>query len=144
MLYEVITIFFSGRGAPCVARDKEIKYHLLSENEFKTEVLELGGTPPEFFDHPELLELFMPILKNDFKLAETAVIHEKITPLDCDITIFTGKDEDLNSDQRNNWMKHTNGICSMHYFNGGHFFLNEVTDELVRFINLTLACCDRN
>lgn len=133
-----IHVFFSGRSAPHIKRPDEKKYHLLEEEDFKKEVINLGGTPPEFFDFPELLEVFLPLLKNDFKLAETDIHNGEIHPLDCNITVFLGKDEDLNTEQCDGWKKHTNKLCSIHYFEGEHFFLHEETEQIVRLINNVL------
>lgn len=131
-------VFFSGRSAPHVKRADEKKYHILEEEDFINEVINLGGTPPEFFDHPELLEVFLPLLKNDFKLAEADIHNGEIHPLDCNISVFLGKDEDLTTEQCDGWKKHTKKLCSIHYFEGGHFFLHEETEQIVRLINNTL------
>jgi len=56
-------IFFSGRGAPYVMGKDEKEYHKLPDEEFKEEIYNLGGTPKEFFQHPELLEVFLPLLR---------------------------------------------------------------------------------
>jgi medium-chain acyl-[acyl-carrier-protein] hydrolase len=133
-----VHVFFSGRSAPHVKRTDEKKYHLLEEVEFKKEVINLGGTPPEFFDHPELLEVFLPLLKNDFRLAEANTHNGEIHPLECNISIFLGKDDDLTTEQCDGWKKHTKKLCSIHYFEGGHFFLHEKTEQIVRLINNTL------
>jgi medium-chain acyl-[acyl-carrier-protein] hydrolase len=131
-------IFFSGRSAPHIKRSEEKIYHLLEEEAFKKEVIELGGTPPEFFDYPELLEVFLPLLKSDFKIAETDLHNEEIFPLDCNITVFLGKDEDLTSEQCDGWKKHTKKLCNIHYFQGGHFFLHEEMEQIVKLINSAL------
>lgn len=131
-------VFFSGKGAPHVKRPDEKKYHLLREDEFKREVINLGGTPPEFFDHPELLELFLPLLKNDFKLAEADIHNGQIHPLDSNISVFLGKDEDLTTEQCEGWKKHTTKSCNLHSFSGGHFFLHDETEHIVKIINKTL------
>src|SRR5579872_323593 len=81
-------LFFSGRGAPHVDRPDEKKFHLMSEEAFRKEVIGLGGTPPELFDQPELLQLFLPLLKNDFRISESADRDKAIRPLDTDITVL--------------------------------------------------------
>lgn len=131
-------VFFSGRSAPHVKRPDEMKYHLMGDEEFKKEVINLGGTPPEFFEYPELLEVFLPLLKNDFKLAEEEIHNGEIHALDSNISVFLGKDEDLTSEQCDGWKKHTKKLCSIHYFEGGHFFLHEETEQIVKLINNTL------
>jgi surfactin synthase thioesterase subunit len=137
-LRQPLHIFFSGRGAPHIGRPDEKKYHLMDNDEFRDNVIELGGTPPEFFDHPELLELFMPRLRNDFKLAEEESHDTAINPLDVNITVFLGKEDDLTPDQCDGWKVHTRKLCSTHYFNGGHFFLLDHVPDIVRLIDNTL------
>lgn len=136
-------IFFSGRGAPYILGKDEKEYHKLSDEEFKEEVIKLGGTPKEFFDHPELLEVFLPMLKSDFKLAARDILDKEIIPLPFDITVFLGKDEELTPEQIDSWKKYTSGNCTVHYFNGGHFFINEKVEEVVGKINNTIQLINR-
>lgn len=132
-------IFFSGRSAPHVNRQDEKKFHLLSDDDFKKEIIKLGGTSPEFFEHPELLELFLPLLKNDFKIAETEIFNgEEIHPLDVDITVFLGKEDDFTPEQCDGWKNHTAQLCNIFHFNGGHFFLHNKTERVVQIINWVL------
>jgi medium-chain acyl-[acyl-carrier-protein] hydrolase len=137
-LPQPLHMFFSGRGAPHVKRDDEKIYHLMTDDDFKREILELGGTPPEFFEHRELLELFLPLLKSDFRIAEMEPPSREIHPLDSDITVFLGKDDDLNAEECDGWKVHTKQLCSIHHFEGGHFFLNDEAERIVNFINNTL------
>lgn len=134
-----VHIFFSGRGAPHISpAEDEKKIHGLPEEEFKKEIIELGGTPKEFFEHPELLDVLLPMLRSDFKIAECYEEKSIVTPFDHDITVFIGKDEDVTAEQMHGWREHTSGICALHYFNGDHFFINEKTGKVVEIINRTL------
>jgi len=133
-----IHLFFSGRSAPHIPMQEEKKYHLLDQDAFAKKVLELGGTPPEFFQYPQLLEMFLPVLRRDFFLSATDFNFDRIIPFDCDISVFLGKEEDMVPEQADGWKKHTSGICSIHYFNGGHFFINEEGATVSRLINKTL------
>ena len=134
-----IHIFFSGRGAPHVRGSGDEKnIHTLSEEEFKKEIIELGGTPKEFFEHPELLDVLLPMLRSDFKIAECYQGKNAIVPFDHDITVFIGKEEDVTAEQMHGWREQTSGICTIHYFNGDHFFVNEETKKVVEIINKIL------
>lgn len=132
-------VFFSGRGAPHLRKEKEQLYHLMEDEEFRTAVLELGGTSPEFFHHPELLELFLPMLRNDFRLAEERDRADDISLLDVNITVLTGKDDDLTVEQIQAWKQYTTRFCNIHYFEGGHFFINDDITGVVEIINDTLT-----
>ena len=116
-------LFIAGRGAPNIPDIKSFDFEHLSHDEFIDELKNIGGTPIEFFDHPELLELYLPVLRNDFKMGRRDASLSEIKPLDCDISIFVGKEDELSYEQIGNWNKHTNGICSIYYLNGGHFFM---------------------
>ncbi len=131
-------VFISGRGAPHVKDEKGKKYHLMNDEEFKNEVIELGGTPAEFFEHKELTDYILPMLKNDFQLADVSFCEREIEPFDFDISVFLGKDEALNSEQIDGWKQHTNGLCTIYHFNGDHFFLHDKAEPIVKLINKTL------
>jgi medium-chain acyl-[acyl-carrier-protein] hydrolase len=137
-LPEPVHIFFSGRSAPHSKRNDRKIYHLMNDENFKKEIIQLGGTPSEFFEHPELMELFIPFLKNDFRLAEMEMHDTTIRPFNRSITVFLGKDDDLTPEQIDGWKKHTNQVCNVHYFNGGHFFLHHETEQIVKAINKAL------
>ena len=127
-------VFFSGKGALHVERPDKVKLHLLDDSAFKKEVIDLGGTPPEFFEYPELMELFLPLLKNDFRVAETYKFKSPIQPFDQDITVLLGKEDDLNEAQCQEWVEHSTAICLTHYFEGGHFFINDEQDAILQII----------
>jgi len=139
-LPEPVHMFFLGRGAPHIKSKREKIYHLMPEEEFREAVVNLGGTPREFFEYPELMDYVLPILKNDFKISETAFRNPSIRPLYCDITVFMGKEEDeIEAEDVHGWMLHTKNRCTIHYFNGGHFFVNDETEKVVRMINKKLT-----
>jgi medium-chain acyl-[acyl-carrier-protein] hydrolase len=131
-------LFFSGWSAPHARREKEKKYHLMNDYDFRREVLELGGTPPEFFEHAELLQIFLPLLKNDFRLSETLEYSGTADPFEESITVFLGKDDELTAEQCDGWKRYSKGLCSIHYFEGGHFFLLDETEQIVNIINNNL------
>ncbi len=136
-----VHIFFSGRGAPHIRRDDKKPYHTLPQDEFREKVLELGGTPEEFFQHPELLEVLLPLLRADFRVSWSYKHPSDINPLDCDITILTGKEEDLTTAQIEGWKLHSKDKCTLHSFEGGHFFINDPKEKkrIVNIINNTLV-----
>ena len=101
--------------------------------------MEMGGTPKEFFEHPELMELLLPLLKGDFRLAETYTQEEKDAPLDCNITVLSGKQDEDTTEDVEAWKIHTKKKCDIFYFEGGHFFIHEETEKLVNIINAALS-----
>lgn len=132
-------VFLSGSSAPHFMREDEEIYHLMENELFKEKIIELGGTPPEFFNHPELVEIFLPALKNDFKIIETAVYKDDIIPIPCDISVLIGKEDDLTTEERKGWRNYTLQQCTYHYFEGGHFFFLEKLNEVGEIINRVAA-----
>ena len=131
-----VHIFFSGSKAPNILREEEL-IHKLPRDEFKQKVIELGGTPEELFENEELLDLFLPILKADFRIVEEYKYIEKIK-LDCNITILYGKEEYSNMAKITDWKRHTKNSCNIFGFEGGHFFINKKEYEVLKVINNTL------
>ena len=86
----------------------------------------------------QLLELFLPLLKHDFKLSETDMFHGNLQPLDTDITVFTGKADDLSPEECDGWKYHTSKVCTIYYFNGGHFFLHNEIMRMTKIISSTI------
>jgi len=134
-------IFFSGRGAPHIHRDDKPLYYSLPEDEFREKIMDLGGTPPEFFAIPELLEILLPLLRGDFRISGVYRHRGEIKPLDCDITVLTGKEEDLKPQQIEEWKLHSKKQCTFHSFEGGHFFLNNAVEKekIIHIINDTMG-----
>ncbi len=128
-------IIFSGRAAPHVSRENKRQFHHLSEQQFKKEVLTLGGTPKEFFEHPELLEVFLPLLMGDFRLTEIYVHGEKSKPLDCNFTVLSGKQDEDNPEEVEAFSILTSQKCDVHYFEGAHFFIHEETKRVADIID---------
>ncbi len=131
-------IFFSGRGAPHVPYEDDEKHYLLPDEAFKNKIIEMGGTPKEFFEHPELLAVLLPMIRSDFKIAETYEFKGTLKPFNNDITVFLGKDEKINADEVYGWREVTSKLCTLHFFEGGHFFINDYSEQIVTFINHTL------
>jgi medium-chain acyl-[acyl-carrier-protein] hydrolase len=129
-------IFISGKGAPHLPKRHTILYKL-QDPEFRINLIKLGGVSDDFFDTPELAQLFLPVIRNDLRLAETYVVEE-IIPVDCNISVLHGKEEDLNEEEINEWRQYTNGTCKWYPFSGGHFFIKDHTADITNIISRTL------
>ena len=129
--------FFSGRIPPHLRRKKI--YSTLNAEEFEAEVMSLGGTPPELFRYPELKEVFIPILRNDFKLSETVVERPEISKFPYDISVLAGTEEDIMPQEGDEWQLHTAGKCNVYFINGGHFFLLKEIEAVTKIINQSLS-----
>ena len=93
--YRLPEKFFAlAASAPQCDRAQQPLIHELTSEAFNQQLSELGGTPSEVLASPELMELFEPILRQDFKLCETYQASGQ-QKLDCPIFIFEAKDDSL-------------------------------------------------
>jgi surfactin synthase thioesterase subunit len=129
-------LFLSAAG-PTRARHRSDR-HRLSDEELVTELRELSGTPPEFFDAPELISLLLPTIRADFELAETYEVPEG-TRLPVPITAFTGEqDPSFPPSEAEAWQRHTTGSFALHVLPGDHFFLNDQAGPMAKVIGQAL------
>jgi medium-chain acyl-[acyl-carrier-protein] hydrolase len=116
-------LFVSGRNAPQIPRTTPLTYHL-PDSEFIEEVRRLNGTPQEVLEHPELMQLMLPLLRTDFAVVQT-YIHATGEPLSAPITAFGGLlDHDVRREYLEAWSKQTAARFSLRMFPGDHFFLH--------------------
>jgi medium-chain acyl-[acyl-carrier-protein] hydrolase len=124
-------IFVSSRRAPQIPNDGPVTYNL-PETEFLDDLRRLNGTPGEVLEHPELLQLVMPLLRSDFEVCQT---YEYVPgpPLDCPITAFGGVlDPDVRREHMEAWREHTSAAFRLYMLSGDHFFIHSTQSLLLR------------
>jgi medium-chain acyl-[acyl-carrier-protein] hydrolase len=127
----------SSRRAPHLPSER-ITYNL-PEEEFLAEVAQLNGTPREVLEHPELMNLLMPLLRADFELIQTYKYAPR-PPLNCPLTVIGGSEDDELADNKlAAWREHTTGEFSLQIVPGDHFFINTSRQHLLEFLARTLA-----
>ncbi|HCU25433.1 MAG TPA: putative thioesterase [Deltaproteobacteria bacterium] len=126
-------LFVSAHGAPQVKR-VDSPSSRLSTPEFLEKLRRLDGTPPEVLEHPDLMEIFLPILRADFELVETYE-YQKEAPLECPLSVFGGiQDPDVSRADLDAWRGLTHGPFSLSMFPGDHFFLHQEKRRLLKQI----------
>jgi len=134
-------LIVSAHRAPHIPLRREPTWQLDGAS-FKSRLQELNGTPKEVFDHEELLALVLPLLRADFRLAETYTHPGNREPLDCPITLFGGRDDaDVNEAELSAWRETTRGPFEMKMMEGDHFFINSQKRELLQDVSRLLLGC---
>lgn len=130
-------LFVSGCRALQLKEDMP-QTHLLPDAEFVAELRRLSGTPREVLEHPELMQLLLPLLRADFALTQIYQYQEE-PPLDCPITAFGGwQDEEIDRASVEAWGKQTTAAFSSYMLPGDHFFLHTAERQLCEVIALKL------
>jgi len=123
----------SGHRAPQLP-DPDPWIHQLPDAEFLAKLRNLGGTPEEVLQNPELLELFLPVLRADFAVCET-YCYTTEEPLDCSITAFGGNDDRrVSREELSAWQTQTRKSFSLRMFPGDHFFLQSARVPVLRVL----------
>ena len=117
-------LFVSGRNATHVPM-KHGSIHKMEDEDFLAALAtRYGGLPQEILDTPELLELYLPILRADLTLLETHR-YQPLGPLDCPVSAFCGKDDaNVSVAGLEAWGEHTSSTFETKWFDGGHFYLS--------------------
>lgn len=134
---EPARLFVSGRRAPQVPDDEHPKDEL-SESEFISELRRLNGTPADVLDHPELMQLLMPVIRADFAICQNYV-YSNGPLLDCPISAFGGlEDQDVTRKSLEAWRDQTRGGFALRMFPGDHFFINAAQPALLSALSRDL------
>jgi medium-chain acyl-[acyl-carrier-protein] hydrolase len=130
-------LFVIGRRAPHLPLDGEPMYRL-SDERLVEWMRRLGGTPDKLLQMPEMMELFLPILRADLQVNETYRFSPQ-APLELPISCFGGvQDSQASRAQLEAWREHTTAGFNVRMYPGGHFFLKDYQATLLRDIGLDL------
>ena len=101
----------------------------------------LGGTPPELFQHRELLDLFIPLVRADFQLCDD-VPEPTLPPLAARIHVYAGTQDELAPQALEGWRRATTRRSTLHWFEGDHFFVRSQAAALCSLIAEQLTSLD--
>lgn len=121
----------SGRSAPTDTKKHFPSITRLPDSEFLKGVLAYEGTPEQIRESQELLEIYLPILRADFCLADQDFADGII---DCPVTVFGGKSDRIPETHLRLWSKSTQDFRGVVMFEGAHFFIKDDQHAVLNFI----------
>jgi surfactin synthase thioesterase subunit len=125
----------AGRGPSALLGDT---VHLRDDQGLVAALRALSGTESSVLDDEELLRLVLPAVRGDYKAVET-YRHTGDQRLTCPVRVLVGDSDDMTTmDQADAWRAHTTGPCEITVFPGGHFYLNDQFDAVMRTITRQL------
>jgi len=131
-------MFVSGHRGPYLPRRRRL-WHALPTGELIAELKALNGTPPEVFEHQELLDLVLPILRADLELVETYVPVPGPL-LSCKVIAMAGDDDpDVPEADLRAWHTVTDGDFKAIVFGGDHFYINTARHTVVQSVRQEMA-----
>ena len=131
------------KGLMCVAataphlNDTRKNLHQLDDEALVRKLLDFEGTPSLILEDKELLKLFLPRIRADFKLAETYVPLD-FSPIDIGIIALAAtEDKIVPCDQAFEWKNYSARQFDYIECPGSHFFLHEnLNQEAPRIFRL--------
>ncbi|MDY7229540.1 thioesterase II family protein [Hyalangium rubrum] len=130
-------LFLSAAPAPQVPRRGILTSHLDDDGLLTALEPIYGELALELREDAELRELILPGLRADLALVES-YRHEAGAPLDCTMVVTGGAQDDLTREELEPWRVHTTGPFELHLLPGGHFYLREQKDTLLRLLGEAL------
>lgn len=124
--------FASGSSSPrkrCI----EEKSSQLPDDKFINMLRKMNGTPPEVLENEELMQLFLPTLRADFRLAEEYFCDSNFI-IPTDMTVLSGRDDVISQEQLDRWgdfaLSSEVIMCD-----GGHFFVDTHSEQVINIVN---------
>lgn len=131
-------IFVSGRRAPQIPPTERRTFDL-PHHQFVDSLRKLNGTPQELFQHSELMEIMIPILRADFEACQTYSYLDG-PPLNSPITVLAGmQDEEAKTEYIEGWRRQTTSRFTSRVFPGDHFFLRSAKSLVLRALSSDLT-----
>ncbi|MBV9024431.1 MAG: thioesterase [Streptomycetaceae bacterium] len=113
----------SGRRAPSMRREEFV--HRGTDEEILAEIKHLDGTSSEFLRDPDVVQMILPAVRNDYRAIEL-YRPDPSSAVDIPILCLTGdRDPKVTREEAASWRLHTTAEFREESFSGGHFFLVE-------------------
>ncbi len=127
-------LFVTGRPTPTIVRPPA-PVSDLPRPEFVQMLREYGAADEAIFEHDDLLDVLMPMIRADFAMIER-YRYRPGPPLSCPISAWCGDgDPEVSPEAMRPWADHTSGGFRLTVLPGGHFFLTENRSEIVRAVH---------
>lgn len=141
-------LFVSARPSPSHQRATRTEVHLRDDDGIVAELATLRGSGIAVLDQPELRELVLPMVRNDFRLIET-YSPAVFAPLPIPILALAGADDPrMTVAQAADWAEATAAGFGLEVFPGGHFYLEplrvQVIDTVIKHMNAGAPADEEN
>lgn len=131
-------LFLSGCNPPHL-RYGEKNLHTLPDAIFLEEIVKLGGTTKELQVNPEIMRVFVPIIKSDYRIYELYAGKGKVVQLPIDFSVLAGKNDPLMPMGNGiEWESYTKSSFRFIQMEGGHFFIHDQLESVINAVESAL------
>jgi surfactin synthase thioesterase subunit len=137
----VCWVMVGGRAAPHLSQPSQYIRNL-THDQFIEQLRRLGGTPEEVLNSVPLMKMMVPIVRADWVMSEEYVpdTSEQRYRVSAPLVYFGGETDPIGRERQERWRE----VCSdpttftVHFFEGGHFFVHSHQALLLERIAATL------
>ena len=127
----------SGSRAPDCDRSED-PIHDLPEDEFIEKLKDLNGTPKAVLENEELLSIYSPILRADFKMSESYLPITGVK-FPVPLTVLGGDDDSgVEEEDLGKWCKFFSKATNIEVIPGDHFFIDSNREKVLEVVNRVL------
>ncbi|MFJ9679413.1 thioesterase II family protein [Streptomyces sp. NPDC101194] len=134
---EPVHLFLSAQPSPEAFRERP-KLHELSHEDFRAEMVNLGGIDEEIVEDVEILDALLPAVRADFAVWE----RHRVAPvprLDVPFSVLAGRtDVRTPLDSLDGWRAYTSARFDTRLHPGGHFYFLDASADVLASIGRTL------
>jgi surfactin synthase thioesterase subunit len=136
-------LFVSAFASPASGLPPPI--HRLPDDQFIEQLrTRYGAIRDEILEHPEILELMLPIVRADLALLSTYRYRERPL-LDCPVTAVGGtRDPWVTERGLGEWRGMTRGAFALHMLPGGHFYIDSAAGRVAGIVAASLLPAKAN
>lgn len=132
-----VHFFVTSKIAPSLNYNK--KRSVYTSDEFINHLRDLKGMPDAILNNPELLNIFLPVVRADFDAIDNYRYQAK-PPYAVPLSVMAGSDEDVPDETLSSWAKESEpGVTFFQRFPGHHFWIFDHLPTLCSHINETLS-----
>jgi len=133
-----VHLFISGRRAPHLPDPDPLLYQQPDAEFIATLRQRYDHIPDVVLNDPELMEIFLPVLRADVTMLDTYV-YVPDHPLDCPIAAYGGTaDKRVTLAELKAWRQHTTRTLHTQLFPGTHFYLQAEQAALLQVMSQDL------
>lgn len=130
-------LFVGGSRAPFLP-PRDPARHLMTDARLIAELREMNGTAPEVLASAELMAMYLPILRADFKVVETFPPTRE--PVPCPLTVFgASRDAFVPTGDLSAWSRLGDDGTEVRVYDGDHFVIRSERSRICRAVRADLT-----
>lgn len=135
-----VCVFLSGSCPPHIKNTKKKNMHLLTNEQLLFELKKYGGISDEVLACEEIIDIFLPIIRADYKILENRRLANDDMPFGIDIFVLGGRDDsEVLKQELEEWKIYTTKSFQLFIYDGGHFFLSSEKEQVLKTLETTLS-----